>query len=216
MRGLGNLYLSSPPLSLWVTLVYFHPPRVTLFISTLLGWRICLAYATPGSPQGYTGMSVLWRRRRLYLGLYGDGIAACLTPMNRCPSGLHASFLSVPQLTPITVFCQSEGLTEGYRPFSILPNQRLEEFQFRTQMLAAKLFVRHVQRTHKQAEISTNQNPTYMRIAIITFILIHRLITVEALITLNWTLAGYFSSKALTSVNSRLAGELLWGELHFQ
>ena len=33
------------------------------------------------------------------------------TPMNRCPSGLHASFLSVPQLTPTTVSCQSEGLT---------------------------------------------------------------------------------------------------------
>ena len=36
------------------------------------------------------------------------------TPMNRCPSGLHASFLSVPQLTPITVSCQSDGLILQY------------------------------------------------------------------------------------------------------
>ena len=37
------------------------------------------------------------------------------TPMNRCPSGLHASFLSVPQLTPTTVSCQSEGLISYIR-----------------------------------------------------------------------------------------------------
>ena len=30
MRGLRNLYLSYPPLSLWVTLVYIHPLCVTL------------------------------------------------------------------------------------------------------------------------------------------------------------------------------------------
>ena len=32
MRGLRNLYLSYPPLSLWVTLVYIHPLRVTLVL----------------------------------------------------------------------------------------------------------------------------------------------------------------------------------------
>ena len=47
MRGLRNLYLSYPPLSLWVklvyihplwvTLVYFHPPRVTYVYFHLLG-----------------------------------------------------------------------------------------------------------------------------------------------------------------------------------
>ena len=72
-----------------------------MFISTLLGWRICLAYATPGSPQGYTGISV-------YMAMASPHVSN--TPMNRCPSGLHASFLSVPQQTPITVSCQSEGL----------------------------------------------------------------------------------------------------------
>ena len=71
------------------------------FISTLLGWRICLAYATPGSSQGYTGISV-------YMAMASPHVSN--TPMNRCPSGLHASFLSVPKLTPITVSCQSEGL----------------------------------------------------------------------------------------------------------
>ena len=63
------------------------------------------------------------------MGLYGDGVAfisvyvamasphVSNTPMNRCPSGLHASFLSErpppppPKLPPITVSCQSEGLT---------------------------------------------------------------------------------------------------------
>ena len=30
LRGLRNLYLSCPPLSLWVTLVYVHPLWVTL------------------------------------------------------------------------------------------------------------------------------------------------------------------------------------------
>ena len=30
MRGLRNLYLSYPPLSLWVTLVYIHSLWVTL------------------------------------------------------------------------------------------------------------------------------------------------------------------------------------------
>ena len=30
MRGLRNLYLNYPPLSLWVTLVYVHPLSVTL------------------------------------------------------------------------------------------------------------------------------------------------------------------------------------------
>ena len=72
-----------------------------MFISTLLGWRICLAYATPGSSQGYTGISV-------YMAMASPHVSN--TPMNRCPSGLHASFLSVPQHTPITVSCQSEGL----------------------------------------------------------------------------------------------------------
>ena len=106
-----------------VTLVYFHPLRVTLvyfhplrwrwfistlqgwrmFISTLLGWRICLASATPGSSQGYTGISV-------YMAMASPHVSN--TPMNRCPSGLHASFLSVPQQTPITVSCQSEGLND--------------------------------------------------------------------------------------------------------
>ena len=74
-----------------------------MFISTLLGWRICLAYATPGSSQGYTGISV-------YLAMASPHVSN--TPMNRCPSGLHASFLSVPQLTTITVSCQSEGLSQ--------------------------------------------------------------------------------------------------------
>ena len=75
-----------------------------IFISTLLGWRICLAYATPGSSQGYTGISV-------YMAMASPHVSN--TPMNRCPSGLHASFRSVPQLTPITVSCQSERLTNS-------------------------------------------------------------------------------------------------------
>ena len=33
------------------------------------------------------------------------------TPMNQCPPGLHDSFLSVPQLTPNTVSCQSHWLS---------------------------------------------------------------------------------------------------------
>ena len=70
MRGLRNLYLSSPPLSLWVTLVYvhplwvtlvyIHPPRVTHVYIHPPRVTHMFAYATPGSPQGYTGMSVLW------------------------------------------------------------------------------------------------------------------------------------------------------------
>ena len=100
-----------------------------MFISTLLGWRICLAYATPGSSQGYTGISV-------YMAMASPHVSN--TPMNRCPSGLHASFLSVPQQTPITVSCQSEGLRlrktwrsvfkfnwlENYHDFSIHEEKR--------------------------------------------------------------------------------------------
>ena len=129
MRGLRNLYLSYPPLFLWVmlvyihplrvTLVYFHPVRVTLVYFhplrvTLVYFhpprvthvyihppRVTLRYATPGSSQGYTGISV-------YMAMASPHVSN--TPRNRCPSGLHASFLSVPQLTPITVSCQSQGL----------------------------------------------------------------------------------------------------------
>ena len=45
MRGLRNLYLSYPPLSLWVTLVYIHPLRVTLVYFHPL--RVTLVYFHP-------------------------------------------------------------------------------------------------------------------------------------------------------------------------
>ena len=64
-----------------------------------------MAYATPGSSRGYTGISV-------YMAMASPHVSN--TPMNRCPSGLHASFLSVPQQTPITASCQSEGLKLGF------------------------------------------------------------------------------------------------------
>ena len=45
MRGLRNLYLSYPPLSLWVTLVYIHPLQVTLVYFHPL--RVTLVYFHP-------------------------------------------------------------------------------------------------------------------------------------------------------------------------
>ena len=45
MRGLRNLYLSYPPLSLWVTLVFIHPLRVTLVYFHPL--RVTLVYFHP-------------------------------------------------------------------------------------------------------------------------------------------------------------------------
>ena len=86
--SLGDAGFFHPPR---VTHVYIHPPRVTHMFGLRNPWW-------PPGVYGHVGIMAMASPQ------------VSNTPMNRCPSGLHASFLRVPQLMPITVSCQSEGL----------------------------------------------------------------------------------------------------------